>query len=179
MKTKAAVCRAFGAPLAIETVDPAEPGAGEVLIRTAACAICHSDIFYMDGAWGGELPAVYGHEAAGVVEAVGPGVKRLKPGDHVVATLIRNCGFCPACAEGAPVFCEEVFPLDRKSPLRDRGGASIVHGMRIGAFAGHVVVDASQGAVIPRDMPLDSAALIACGVLTGLGVVVNTPGVKP
>ena len=73
MKTRAAVCRAFGAPLSIETIDLRPPGPGEVLIRTAACAICHSDIFYMDGAWGGELPAVYGHEAAGVVEAVGPG----------------------------------------------------------------------------------------------------------
>ena len=88
----------------------------------AACAICHSDIFFIDGAWGGELPAVYGHEAAGVVEAVGPGVTRLKAGDHVVATLIRNCGFCPACAEGAPVFCEEVFPLDKATPLRDGDG---------------------------------------------------------
>ena len=113
MKTRAAVCRAFGKPLTVETVELAEPNAGEVLIKTAACAICHSDIFYIDGAWGGELPAVYGHEAAGVVEAVGAGVTRLKAGDHVVATLIRNCGFCPACAEGAPVFCEEVFPLDR------------------------------------------------------------------
>ncbi len=122
MKTKAAVCRAFGAPLTIETVELAEPGPGEVMIRTAACAICHSDIFYVDGAWGGELPAVYGHEAAGVVEAVGPGVTRLKVGDHVVATLIRNCGFCPACTEGAPVFCEEAFPLDRDTPLHDGAG---------------------------------------------------------
>ena len=120
MKTKAAVCRAYGAPLTIETVELAEPGPGEVLIRTAACAICHSDIFYIDGAWGGDLPAVYGHEAAGVVEAVGSGVTRLKVGDHVVATLIRNCGFCPACTEGAPVFCEEVFPLDRATPLTRR-----------------------------------------------------------
>src|SRR5271166_2102358 len=119
MKTRAAVCRAFGAPLTIETIDLADPGPGEVRIKMAACAICHSDIFFLDGAWGGELPAVYGHEAAGVVEAVGPGVTRLKVGDHVVATLIRNCGFCPACAEGAPVFCEEVFPLDRATPLRD------------------------------------------------------------
>ena len=169
MKTKAAVCRAFGAPLTVETVELAEPGPGEVLIRTAACAICHSDIFYVDGAWGGELPAVYGHEAAGVVEAVGPGVTRLKVGDHVVATLIRNCGFCPACTEGAPVFCEEVFPLDRATPLHDGAGKPIVHGLRTGAFAEHMVVDQSQAVAIPKDMPLDSAALIACGVLTGHG----------
>jgi S-(hydroxymethyl)glutathione dehydrogenase / alcohol dehydrogenase len=178
MKTKAAICRAFGKPLTVETVELAEPNAGEVLIRTAACAICHSDIFYIDGAWGGELPAVYGHEAAGVVEAVGAGVTRLKAGDHVVATLIRNCGFCPACAEGAPVFCEEVFPLDRSTPLHDGAGKPLVHGLRTGAFAERMVVDQSQAVAIPNDVPLDSAALIACGVLTGMGAVVNTAGVK-
>jgi S-(hydroxymethyl)glutathione dehydrogenase / alcohol dehydrogenase len=178
MKTKAAVCRAFGAPLTVESVELAEPGAGEVMIRTSACAICHSDISYVDGAWGGELPAVYGHEAAGVIETVGPGVTRLKVGDHVVATLIRNCGFCPACTEGAPVFCEEVFPLDRATPLHDSAGKPIVHGLRTGAFAEHIVVDQSQAVAIPKDVPLDSASLIACGVLTGMGAVVNTAGVK-
>jgi S-(hydroxymethyl)glutathione dehydrogenase/alcohol dehydrogenase len=178
MKTRAAVCRAFGAPLTIETIDLAEPGPGEVLIETAACAICHSDIFFIDGAWGGDLPAVYGHEAAGVVQAVGAGVTRLKPGDHVVATLIRYCGFCPACAEGAPVFCEEVFPLDRQTPLSDPAGKPIVHGLGTGAFAEHMVVDASQAIAIPKDMKLDAASLIACGVLTGMGAVVNTASVK-
>ena len=178
MKTRAAVCRAFAAPLTIETIDLRAPGPGEVLIRTAACAICHSDIFYVDGAWGGDLPAVYGHEAAGVVEAVGPGVTRLAPGDPVVATLIRNCGFCPACADGAPAFCEEVFPLDRQTPLSDAEGKPLVHGLRTGAFAERMVVDASQAIPIPRDVKLDSASLIACGVLTGFGAVVNTAGVK-
>jgi len=178
MKTRAAVCRTFGKPLTIEEVELAEPGPGEIRVKIAACAICHSDIFYIDGSWGGELPAVYGHEAAGVIEAIGPGVKRLKVGDHVVATLIRSCGGCPSCSEGAPVFCEEVFPLDLKSPLTDAAGASIVHGMRIGAFAEHVVVDSSQVAVIPKDMPLDVASLIACGVITGMGAVVNTASVK-
>jgi S-(hydroxymethyl)glutathione dehydrogenase / alcohol dehydrogenase len=178
MKTKAAVCRAFGAPLTVETIELAEPGPGEVMIRTAASAICHSDIFYIDGAWGGELPAVYGHEAAGVVEAIGAGVTRLKAGDHVVATLIRNCGFCPACAEGAPVFCEELFPLDRSTPLHDGVGKPIVHGLRTGAFAERMVVDQSQAIAIPKDMPLDSASLIACGVLTGMGAVLNTASVK-
>jgi Zn-dependent alcohol dehydrogenase len=178
MQTRAAVCRAFGAPLTIETIELRDPGPGEVLIRTAACAICHSDIFYVDGAWGGDLPAVFGHEAAGVVEAVGSGVTRLKAGDPVVATLIRNCGFCPACAEGAPVFCEEVFPLDRESPLRDASGKPLVHGLRTAAFAECMVVDASQAVAIPKDMKLDVASLIACGVLTGLGAVLNTADVK-
>jgi S-(hydroxymethyl)glutathione dehydrogenase/alcohol dehydrogenase len=178
MRTRAAVCRAFGAPLSIETVDLRPPGPGEVLIRMAACAICHSDIFYIDGAWGGELPAVYGHEAAGVIVAVGPGVARLSPGDHVVATLIRSCGFCPACAEGAPVFCQETFPLDKATPLSDREGRPVAHGLRTGAFAEHAVVDASQAVAIPEDIKLDSASLISCGVLTGLGAVLNTANVR-
>ncbi len=178
MQVRAAVCRSFGAPLSIEDIEIAEPGPGEVLIRTAACAICHSDIHYIDGAWGGDLPAVYGHEAAGVIDAVGPGVTRLKPGDPVVATLIRNCGFCPACAEGAPVFCEEVFPLDRQTPLRDADGLPLVHGLRTGAFAEHILVDASQAVRISRDVRLDVASLIACGVMTGLGAVFNTADVK-
>ncbi len=178
MKIRAAVCREFGKPLVIEDVELAEPGSGEIRVKIKACAICHSDIFYVDGAWGGELPAVYGHEAAGVVEAVGVGVKHVKPGDPVVATLIRSCGGCPACAGGAPVFCEEVFPLDLKSPLTDKSGKPIGHGMRIAAFAEQVVVDASQVAVLPKDFPLDVASLIACGVLTGFGAVVNTADVR-
>ena len=174
MKTRAAVCRSFGAPLTLEEIELAEPAQGEIRVAIKACAICHSDIFYLDGAWGGELPAVYGHEAAGVVEAVGPGVTRVKVGDRVVATLIRACGGCASCAGGAPVFCEEVFPLDRRSPITGKDGESIVHGMRIGAFAEHVVVDQSQVAAVPQGVPFDVASLIACGVLTGFGAVVNT-----
>ena len=161
MQTRAAVCRAFGQPLEIEEVALTEPAQGEIRVAIKACAICHSDIFYVDGAWGDDLPAVYGHEASGVIEAVGPGVHRVKPGDHVIATLIRNCGFCAACAGGSPVFCEEVFPLDRESPLKARDGQSLVHGMRIAAFAEHVIVDQSQVAAIPKDLPFDVASLIA------------------
>jgi Zn-dependent alcohol dehydrogenase len=175
MKTRAAVCRAFGQPLAIEEIDLAEPAQGEIRVKIKACAICHSDVFYWEGAWGGTLPAVYGHEAAGVVEAVGPGVTRVKVGDPVVATLIRSCGFCPSCAGGSPVFCEEVFDLDRVSPITAQG-ESVVHGMRIGAFAEHVIVHHSQVEKIPADLPFDVASLIACGVLTGYGAVVNTAG---
>ncbi|MGO8800150.1 MAG: Zn-dependent alcohol dehydrogenase [Roseiarcus sp.] len=177
MKTRAAVCRSFGEPLAIEEIDLAPPGRGEARVRVAACAICHSDIYYMDGAWGGALPAVYGHEAAGVVEEVGPGVAHLRPGDHVVVTLIRSCGRCVSCAQGAPAFCETVFPLDQHSPLTSKGEA-LVQGLRTGAFAGHVVIEASQAAVIGKDVPLESASLVACGVLTGVGAVVNTARVE-
>jgi Zn-dependent alcohol dehydrogenase len=175
---RAAVCRAFGAPLAVEEVALAAPRAGEVEVRLAACAICHSDIAYADGAWGGDLPAVYGHEAAGVVERIGPGVARVAPGDHVVVTLIRACGHCRCCAKNLPVACETRFPLDRETPLRAADGAPLVHGLRTGAFAERVVVEASQVVAVPKDMPLDRAALLACGVITGFGAVTNTAAVS-
>lgn len=176
---KAAVCRAFGKPLVIEDVYLASPGAGEIRVKLAACALCHSDIHYVDGAWGGELPAVYGHEAAGIVEDIGAGVTAFLPGDHVVVTLIRSCGHCYYCGRGTPVTCATTFPLDEKSPLTAADGATIAHGLRTGAFAEYVLVDESQAVVIPRDIHFDSAALLACGVITGFGAVVNTAGVEP
>ncbi len=176
---KAAVCRAFGEKLTIEDVDLASPGPGEVRVRLAACAICHSDILFADGAWGGQLPAVYGHEAAGIVEEVGAGVVHLKPGDHAVVTLIRSCGQCTSCARGAPVRCETSFALDAHSPLTVHAtGETLGHGLRTAAFAEQVVVEASQAVAIPEDVPLDCAALLACGVLTGAGAVINTAGVR-
>ena len=176
---KAAVCRAFGEPLVIEEVDLAPPGPGEIRVKLAACAICHSDIFYAEGAWGGDLPAVYGHEAAGMVEEVGPAVSTVKPGDHVVVTLIRSCGHCHYCSQGLPVACETSFPLDDGSPIKAADGSPVLHGLRTGAFAEYALVDASQAVIIPKDVPLDSASLLACGVITGFGAVVNTAGMKP
>jgi S-(hydroxymethyl)glutathione dehydrogenase / alcohol dehydrogenase len=176
---KAAVCREFGKPLLVEQIELDPPRAGEVKVRIAACAICHSDLLAMDGAWGGSLPAVFGHEAAGVVEEVGPGVTRLMSGDHVVVTLIRSCGACPFCARGEPQLCEARFPLDARSPMRAEDGSPVRQGLRTGAFAERVVVDASQAVAIPAEVPLDSAALLACGVITGLGAVVNTARVPP
>jgi Zn-dependent alcohol dehydrogenase len=176
---KAAVCREFKQPLVIEEIGLAAPQAGEVRVRIAACAICHSDVMAIDGAWGGELPAVFGHEAAGVVEEVGAGVARIAPGDHVVVTLLRSCGDCPFCAEGQAQLCETRLPLDQRSPLSASDGSSIRQGLRTGAFAEQVVVHASQIALIPRAVPLESASLLACGVITGIGAVVNTAAVRP
>jgi Zn-dependent alcohol dehydrogenase len=123
---------------------------------------------------------VFGHEAAGVVEEVGPGVGHVRPGDHVVVTLVRYCGTCPACARGEPPLCEAGFPLDTRSPLAGRGdGAPIRQGLRTGAFAERVVVDASQAVPIPREVPLESASLLACGVITGLGAVLNVAAIRP
>ena len=176
---KAAVCRQFGAPLTIEEVTLAPPGPGQVQVRLAACAICHSDLLYADGAWGGDLPAVYGHEAAGVVTAIGAGVTRVKAGEPVVVTLIRACGACPACQNGLPVVCDDTHFSDRASPLADVAGQPLLQGLKTGAFAEAVTVDASQVVAVPDDLPLDRAALLACGVITGFVAVTNTAGVEP
>ena len=171
---KAAICYEFGKPLVIEEIEIDPPRAGEVKVRLAACAICHSDIHYMEGAWGGDLPTVFGHEGAGVVEEVGPDVASVAPGDHVVVTLIRSCGDCFYCARAEPSMCETRFPLDGESRLHGKDGQTVGQGLRTGAFAEHVVVDESQIVSIPKDISLDSASLLACGVITGLGAVVNT-----
>src|SRR5262249_2732667 len=148
-------------------------------VKVAACAVCHSDIIYAEGGWGGTLPAVYGHEAAGVVVETGEGVRDFQTGDHVVVTLIRSCGSCVACLQGTPVTCETRFPLDKRSPLRRTGGEPLTHGLRTVAFAEYVVVEASQAVAIPKSLPLDSASLLACGVITGVGAVTNTAAMRP
>jgi S-(hydroxymethyl)glutathione dehydrogenase / alcohol dehydrogenase len=177
-RIRAAICREFGKPLVIDELDLAEPGPGEIMIDMRACAICHSDIFYAEGAWGGDLPAVYGHEAAGIVSRVGPGVRSLAPGDHVVATLIRSCGACRYCGGGSRVMCEEVFPLDRQTPLRGIDGTPHTQAMRTGAFAEKIVVHESQAVAVPPDMDFAAASLLACGVITGYGAVTRTARVR-
>jgi Zn-dependent alcohol dehydrogenase len=175
---KAAVCRAFGAPMTIEDIQLAPPGFGEVEVTLDAVAVCHSDISFADGAWGGHLPAVYGHEAAGVVSAVGDGVRGLAPGQSVLVTLIRACGECPSCAKGRPVICET--PNDGvQGPIRAADGGPLLQAMNCGAFAEKVVVDQSQIAPIPDDMPKDAACLLSCGVITGVGAAVNTAELRP
>ena len=171
---KAAVCKEFGQPLTIEEVEIDPPQAGEVRVKIAACAICHSDILFIEGAWGGTLPAIYGHEAAGVVEEVGPGVEDLAPGDHVVVSLLRNCGSCFYCSRGESHICTTRLPIDESGRLHRPNGDPLHQGMRTGAFAEYVVVDRSQAVALPKNVPLDSASLLACGVITGLGAVVNT-----
>jgi Zn-dependent alcohol dehydrogenase len=177
---RAAVCHGFGEALRVEEVELRGPGTGEVTVRLAACAICHSDVAFMQGAWGGDLPAVYGHEAAGVVEEVGEGVRRLAAGDHAVVTLVRSCGRCLQCLRGQPALCEQLaeFPLARSSPLAAADGSPIHQGLRTGAFAERVTVDASQVVPVPHDVPLEAASLLACGVITGVGAVVNTARVE-
>jgi len=175
---KAAVCREFGAPLEIETVLLAAPDMGEVEITLDAVAICHSDISYAEGAWGGQLPAVYGHEAAGVISATGAGVTGFSVGDSVVVTLIRSCGSCPSCAGGKPTICETPYNgLD--GPLKTEDGGPLDQAMACGAFAEKVVVDQRQIVKIPETLGKDVAALISCGVITGVGAVVNAAQLRP
>ncbi len=171
---KAAVCHEFGKPLVIEDLVLGGPEFGEVRVKLSACAICHSDITYAEGAWGGTLPAVYGHEAAGVVSELGEGVKGIAVGDHVIVTLIRYCGSCFYCSQGNLTLCETKFPLDQQGRLKDDDENQVLQALRTGAFAEEVVVEQSQVIVIPKDVPLDSASLLACGVVTGLGAVVQT-----
>jgi len=136
---KAAVCHEFGAPLVIEDIQLAAPGMGQVEVTLNAVAICHSDIHYAEGGWGGTLPAVYGHEAAGVVSSVGAGVTGFAEGDSVVVTLIRACGTCPNCASGKPTICET--PVDgQKGPIRTMDGGPLDQALACGAFAEKVVV---------------------------------------
>ena len=173
MKIKAAVCREHGKPLSIEQIDLAAPKAGEVTVRLEAVAICHSDISYAKGDWGGPLPAVYGHEAAGRIEALGEGVTGHAVGDPVVVTLIRSCGHCAPCAAGRPVACAE-SPDMLAHPLSGTDGEQVWQAMASGAFAEAVTVHRSQIAAIPEDMPMDQACLLSCGVITGVGAVVNS-----
>ena len=168
---KAAVCTAFRAPLEIQTVQIRPAGMGEIEVSLKAVAICHSDISYAEGAWGGDLPAVYGHEAAGIITGIGEGVRGLEEGDHVIVTLIRACGSCASCAGGTPTICET--PNDATGPLTLEDGTPLVAAMNCGAFAEKVIVDQSQVVKIPRTMPMPAASLVACGVITGIGSVVN------
>lgn len=176
-QAKAAVCRAFGEPLVIEDITLADPAPGEVEVRIAACAVCHSDISCADGGWGGDLPAVYGHEAAGRVTRVGTGVSGIAEGDTVLVTLFRACGQCPSCVDNHPGACQTV--TDRSDhPISGADGTPYAQGVRTGAFAEAVVVDQSQLVPIPADLPMDAACLLSCGVITGIGAVVNSAGLR-
>ncbi len=174
---KAAVCRTFGEPLEIEEVELGELGPNDVHVDIAACAICHSDIHYAEGAWGGQLPAVYGHEAAGVVVAVGDDVAGIEVGNHVVVTLIRSCGDCHHCNRGDLVFCDNQFPADAATRLVDGTGEDVLAALNCGSFAEEVIVDRSQVVSIPDDISWPAASLLACGVITGVGAVINTSSI--
>ncbi|WP_298839009.1 Zn-dependent alcohol dehydrogenase [uncultured Roseobacter sp.] len=174
---KAAVCHSFGDPLVVEDIHLRAPQAGEVEVTLSAVAICHSDISYADGAWGGSLPAVYGHEAAGVISATGDNVTGLSDGDSVIVTLIRACGSCGNCASGKPTICETPYDGDH-GPITTTTGGKLHQAMACGGFAEKVVVDQNQVVRISPDISKEAACLVACGVITGVGAVVNAAGLR-
>ncbi len=176
---RAAVLREFGAPLSVEEVTLAPPGPEEARVRIDACAVCHSDLRALAGGWGGRLPAVYGHEAAGRVLEAGVAAGGLVAGDTVAVHLVRHCGACGDCARGGPTQCQAEFELDRPGPLSDGAGGRIVQGFRTGAFAEEVVVHRSQVVRVPPSLAPECAALLSCGVLTGYGAAVNAGRVRP
>lgn len=175
---RAAVCREFGKPLSIEEIVLAAPAKGQVEVAIEACAICHSDIHGIDGAWGGELPVVYGHEAAGRIIRIGEGVNGWSSGDRVLVTLLKSCGSCPNCSNGMTARCERGGE-PQPTPITLPDSTPVNHGLRTGAFAERVVVDQTQIARIPDSIPIDSACLLSCGVITGVGAAVNTAGIWP
>lgn len=179
---KAAVCYEFGQPLVIEDVIIDPPQAGEVKVQIRAVAICHSDVHLVRGDWknwSSNPPVIAGHEGAGRVVDVGPGVTRANVGDAVVVSLLRACGQCFYCTSGSPFLCEGKFALHSERRLHRPTGEAIQQGISTGAFAEYAVVDQSQVAPIPADMPFDRACLLACGVITGYGAAVNTAQVTP
>jgi 2-desacetyl-2-hydroxyethyl bacteriochlorophyllide A dehydrogenase len=177
---RAALLVESGTPLQlVDDVDVDDPRAGEVLVRVSHCGVCHSDLSVVDGTYPTAAPVVLGHEAAGVVEALGDGVAELAPGDKVVLTPVAACGACYWCVRGEPGCCVHASSvltgtlLDGRTPL-SRGGAPVLRGLGVGGFAERVVTTAAGAVRIDPDTPLDVACVIGCAVQTGVGAVLNT-----
>ncbi len=193
MKTLAAVLRAVtdqrpytdSKPMTLEEVELAPPRAGELLVRMEAAGVCHSDLSVVDGSRIRPLPMALGHEAVGVVEQVGEGVRDVRRGDHVVLAFVPSCGQCPECHGGRPALCipgaaaNGAGHLLHGAPLLSAAnGEKLFHHLGISGFARHAVVARESAVVIPKDVPFETAALFGCAVLTGTGAVLNTAQVR-
>ena len=181
---RAAVLFEQGKPMRVEEVELAPPQYGEVRVQMVAGGICHSCLHAADGSWQGiPVPIVLGDEGAGVVEEVGPGVRDLEVGDHVILSWAPTCGRCYYCSTGRPVLCERgpesVGVLLDGTTRMSLGGESVHHFASVATYASHSVVPESCAIRIRDDMPLDKAALIGCSVMTGVGSVINTARVRP
>jgi S-(hydroxymethyl)glutathione dehydrogenase / alcohol dehydrogenase len=179
---KAAVLHEVNQPLAIETIGTRKPTAHEVLIRTAAAGLCHSDLHFIEGLYPHPLPAVLGHESAGIVEQVGSEVTYVKPGDHVITCLSVFCGTCGNCTSGRPVLCtntEVKLPPGAARRLEWDRPDQLHTFLNLSSFAEQMLVHENAVVKIRDDMPLDRAALIGCGVITGFGAATNTAKVAP
>lgn len=178
---KAAILFEPGKPLVIEDVGIKKPGPHDVLIRTTAAGLCHSDLHFIDGLMPWPLPTIPGHESAGVVEQVGSEVTYVKPGDHVISCLSVFCGTCEMCTSGRPVLCTSTdvkLPPGVADRFTWRRQEKLHQCLNLSSFAEQMLVHENALVKIREDMPLDIAALIGCGVMTGYGAVVNTARVK-
>jgi len=178
---KAAVMRAWKTPLEIEDVEISKPGPREVLLRTAASGVCHSDLHVIEAALPVPPPCILGHEPAGIVEQVGSAVRDFAPGDHVIGCLSAFCGNCEFCLSGRPNLCggEACNRSADEAPRLAKGGEAIGQFAHLSSFAEQMLVHENAIVKIREDMPLDRAALIGCGVTTGLGAALNTAKVAP
>ena len=186
MQVKAAVAHQAGAPLVIETVDLEGPAAGEVLVEIKATGICHTDEFTLSGADPeGLLPSILGHEGAGVVVEVGPGVTTLKKGDHVIPLYVPECRQCEYCISGKTNLCQAIRITQGQGVMPDGssrfslGGKKLFHYMGTSTFSNYTVVPEISLAKIREDAPFDKVCYIGCGVTTGIGAVINTAKVEP
>lgn len=176
---------AVSRPLTVAEVDLAPPGPGEVLVRVAAAGLCHSDLSVIDGSRARPLPMVLGHEAAGVVVEVGPGVRALRPDDPVVFSFVPACGGCVPCQSGRPALCEPGAAANTAGTLVSgrrpfsRAGVELHQHLGVSGFSEYTVVAADSLVVVDRTLPLDRAALFGCALLTGVGAVVNTARARP
>jgi S-(hydroxymethyl)glutathione dehydrogenase/alcohol dehydrogenase len=178
---QAAVLEVAPGELVIDDLTVGAVGPHEVLVRTAAAGLCHSDLHFMQALYPYPLPVVLGHESAGVVEAVGDQVSGFNVGDHVISCVSGFCGACRFCLTGRPFLCDKVgLTRDPGSPPRvSRGGARVFQFFELASFAEQLLVHEHLLVKVRPDMPLDKAALIGCGVTTGVGAVINTAGVRP
>jgi S-(hydroxymethyl)glutathione dehydrogenase/alcohol dehydrogenase len=178
---KAAVFREVNVPMEIEEVEVSKPGPREVLIRTKAAGICHSDMHFFNGTYPGQVPMILGHESAGIVEQVGSDVHYVKPGDHVITCLSVFCGHCEQCLTGHLSLCQEpeVNRSADEPPRLHQADTSLTQFAQLGSFAEMMLVHEHALVKIREDMPMDRAALIGCGVTTGVGAVIHTAAVEP
>ena len=179
---KAAILREAHKPISVEDVEIADPIGREVLIRTSAAGVCHSDLHFQQGLYVCPMPAVLGHESAGIVEAVGPDVKYVRPGDHVITCLSVFCGHCRYCTTGRPNLCEDRESTQRKEtdhPRLSQDGDEFFQFANLGSYAEQLLVHENAICKVREDMPLDKAALIGCGVTTGVGAALNTAKIEP
>ena len=175
-QVRGVIARAKGAPVSIETVIVPDPGPGEAVVTVQACGVCHTDLHYREGGINDDFPFLLGHEAAGVVEAVGEGVTNVSPGDFVILNWRAVCGKCRSCLRGRPWYCFSTFNATQKMTLED--GTVLSPALGIGAFADKTLVAAGQCTKVDPTAPAATAGLLGCGVMAGIGAAINTGGVS-